>query len=199
MGKIVFTWEFGGGLGHIQYDLPLAKELQERGHEVFCVMKDVVNADKILGQHGIKVLQAPVWQVEVMKRIENTFCYADTLYNHGYLIDGGLLSMVKAWRCLFETIKPDLLIGDHAPTALIAARGTNIKVALYGTGFFAPPLQNPIPSIMPWVQPPPGTIEQSEQRAVDVINDVLVEIGALKLESLSDLFVVDEMSSIVTS
>ena len=25
MKRIVFAWEFGGGLGHIQYDLPLAK------------------------------------------------------------------------------------------------------------------------------------------------------------------------------
>ncbi len=192
MGRIAFVWEFGGGLGHIQYDLPLAKKLQERGHEVYCVMKHVINADKILGQHGIKVLQAPVWQVKVRKRIENTFSYADTLYNQGYLIEGGLQSMVKAWRCLFESIKPDLLIVDHAPTALIAARGTELKVALYGTGFFAPPLQNPMGSILPWIKAPQGTIAQSEQRAVEAINAVLEEIEAPKLESLADLFVVDE-------
>ena len=48
MARIVFAWEFGGGLGHIQYDLPLVKELQERGHDVYCIMKHVINADKIL-------------------------------------------------------------------------------------------------------------------------------------------------------
>jgi len=192
MGRIAFVWEFGTGLGHIQYDLPLAKKLQERGHEVYCAMKHVINADKLLGQHGIKVLQAPVWQVKPRNRLENTFSYADILYNQGYFIEGGLQSMVEAWRCLFETINADLLIVDHAPTALIAARGTKLKVALYGTGFFAPPLQNPMPSILPWIKAPQGTIEQSEEKAVRVINTVLEEIGAPKLESLADLFVVDE-------
>ena len=191
MGRIVFAWEFGGGLGHIQYDLPLAKKLQERGHEVYCVMKHVINADKILAQHGIKVLQAPAWQVKVNK-LENTFCYADTLYNQGYLIEGALQSVVYAWRNLFAVIKPDLLIVDHAPTALIAVKGTKLKVALYGTGFFAPPVQNPIPSIIPWIKAPEGLLERSEEKVVEAINVVLETIKAPKFASLSDLFVVDE-------
>jgi UDP:flavonoid glycosyltransferase YjiC (YdhE family) len=191
MGRIAFAWEFGGGLGHIQYDLPLAKKLQERGHEVYCIMKHVINAEKILGPHGIKVLQAPAWQVKVNK-LENTFSYADTLYNQGYLIEGALLSMVCAWRNLLAVIRPDLLIVDHAPTALIAARGIKLNVALFGTGFFAPPVQNPMPSIIPWVEAPEGLLERSEEKVVETINAVLEEIEAPKLESLSDLFVVDE-------
>ena len=162
MGRIVFAWEFGGGLGHIQYDLPLARELKERGHEVVCVMKHVIDAERMLGHYGIKVIQAPVWQVKVNK-LENTFSYADTLFNHGYLIEGALQSVVYAWRNLFEVIKPDLLIADHAPTALIAARGTKLKVALYGTGFFAPPVQNPMPSIIPGIEAPEGLLERSEE------------------------------------
>ena len=191
MARIVFAWEFGAGLGHILYDLPLAKKLLGRGHEVFCVMKNVVDAEKVMGPHGVKVLQAPVWQVQV-KRLENTFNYADTLFNHGYLFDGALQGMAKAWRNLFEKIKPELLIVDHAPTALIAARGTEIKTALYGTGFFAPPRQEPMPSIIPWVKAPDGALEQSEKKIVAKINDVLQGLDAPKLEALCELFTVDE-------
>jgi UDP:flavonoid glycosyltransferase YjiC (YdhE family) len=192
MGRIVFAWEFGGGLGHIQYDLPLAIELQKRGHEVFCIMKNVIDAERIMGRHGIKVLQAPVWQVKIKKKLENTFNYAEALFNQGYLVEGGLSSMAKAWRCLFDFVKPDMLIADHAPTALIAARGTRIKTILYGTGFFAPPMQKPMPSIIPWKSLPAGLIEYSEKKAVETINVVLDEIGSPLLNSLSDLFVVDE-------
>ena len=191
MRRIVFAWELGGGLGHIQYDLPLAKKLQERGHEVICIMKHVIDAEKVFGQHGIKVLQAPVWQVQI-KKLDNTFSYAETLFNQGYLIKGALLSMTKAWRGLFDIINPDLLIVDHAPTALIAARGTNIKVILYGTGFSTPPVKNPIPTIIPWVKTPKGLLDYSEKKAVDTINDVLKEMKAPLLGSLSDLFAVDE-------
>ena len=106
MRRIVIAWEFGGGLGHLMYNLPLAKILQERGHEVFCLMKNVVDAQKTLGTHGIKTLQAPVWQVKI-KQLENTFNYAETLFNKGYLVEGALLSITKAWRGLFDIINPD--------------------------------------------------------------------------------------------
>ena len=39
MAKIVFAWEFGGGLGHIQNILPLARKMQERGTGLY--LKDV--------------------------------------------------------------------------------------------------------------------------------------------------------------
>ena len=191
MGRIVFAWEFGGGLGHIQYDLPLAKKLQERGNDVICIMKHVIDAGRILGKHGIKVIQAPVWQVKV-KKLDNTFNYAETLFNQGYLAEGGLSSMAKSWRNLYDFIKPDLLIADHAPTALIAARGLGIKTIMYGTGFFAPPIRNPMPSIIPWIKPPEGLLEYSEKEAARVINQVLSELEAPKITFLAELFAVDE-------
>ncbi len=191
MGRIVIAWELGGGLGHIQYDLPLAKILLQRGHEVVCIMKDVIDSGRILDQHSIRIMQAPVWQVYV-KKLENTYNYAETLFNHGYLVKDGLSCMAKSWRNLFNFINPDLLIADHAPTALIAARGQDIKTILYGTGFFAPPHQSPMPSIIPWKKPPEGLLEYSEKEAVRIINQVLTELGAPELHSLSDLFAVDD-------
>lgn len=191
MGRIVFAWEFGGGLGHIFYDLPLAKKLQERGHEVICIMKNVIDAENILGKQGIKVLQAPVWQVKVNK-LENTFSYIETLFNQGYLVNGALQSMVVAWKNLLEVVKPDLLIIDHAPTALIAGRVIGLKVINYGTGFFIPPAQKPIPTIIPWVKTPQGLLEYSEKKAVSTINNVLIKLKAPIIEYFSDLLKVDE-------
>jgi UDP:flavonoid glycosyltransferase YjiC (YdhE family) len=136
-------------------------------------------------------VQAPVWQVKV-KKLDNTFNYAEALFNQGYLVDGGVPSMAKAWRNLFDFIKPDLLIVDHAPTALIGARGTAIKTALFGTGFCAPPRQNPMPSLIPWVTPPGGLLEYSEKKAVRIINHALAELGSPELQSLEELFAVDE-------
>jgi UDP:flavonoid glycosyltransferase YjiC (YdhE family) len=191
MARIVFAWEFGGGLGHIQYELPLVKELQERGHDVYCIMKHVINADKILGQHGIRVLQAPLWQVNV-KQLPTSYSYSETLFNLGYLVPGALPSMAKAWQNMLDPIKPDLIVADHAPTVLIATHGSDCKKVLYGTGFFSPPKKNPMPSIVPWVKAPDGLIEYSENKALQTINDVLKELGAPLLQQLYNLFEVDE-------
>ena len=191
MGRIVFAWEFGGGMGHIQRILPLAKKMQERGHEVICAMKHVISAEGILGKHDIKIIQAPVWQVKV-KQLPTSYSYSDTLVNLGYLVRSGPLSIAKAWRNLFDSLKPDLIIMDHAPTALVATHGSGFKRALYGTGFLSPPRKSPMPSIIPWVKPPDGILEYSEEKMLQVINDVLKELGAPLLQKLYNLFEVDE-------
>jgi UDP-N-acetylglucosamine transferase subunit ALG13 len=87
---------------------------------------------------------------------------------------------------------PDLIVIDHAPTALISLRGTPVKTVLYGTGYFSPPKLSPMPSLMPWVQAPEGLMESSETKAVKVINKALSQLQAPPLQKLSDLFAVDE-------
>ena len=100
--------------------------------------------------------------------------------------------MVKAWRNLFDLFMPDLVVIDHAPTALIALRGTSIKTVLYGTGYFSPPKQNPMPSLIPWVKAPEGLMESSEKKAVKTINKALSQLQAPLLQKLSDMFAVDD-------
>ncbi len=192
MGQIVFAWEFGGGLGHIQQIAPLARKLQERGHDVICIMKYVAAAEKILGHYDIEVIQAPVfWQVNV-NALPNTFNYAMNLFNLGYTIGDGLISMVKAWQHLFDIIKPDLTVIDHAPTALIALRKKHTKAILYGTGFAAPPQQSPMPSLIPWIKAPEGLQESSEEKVMATINKALTKLNAPPLQKLSELFAVEE-------
>ena len=44
MGNILFTWELGGGLGHLMQIQPLAKAMGERGHKVFAALTDLSRA-----------------------------------------------------------------------------------------------------------------------------------------------------------
>jgi len=191
MARIVFAWEFGAGLGHIQRILPLARKMQERGHDVTCVMKHVIDAGRIFNNHAIRIMQAPLWQVRV-RQLPTSYSYPETLFNLGYLVPGALLSMTKAWQNLLDSLKPDLLIVDHAPTALIATHGSGCRRTLYGTGFLSPPKKNPMPSIIPWVKAPAGLIEYSENKALQTINDVLKERGSPLLKHFYNLFEVDE-------
>lgn len=192
MGRVVFAWEFGGGLGHIENILPVAKTLRERGHDVVCIMKYVIDSENILGQYDIKVLQAPVFPENSAKFIPNTCNYSQNLYNLGYHVEDGLAGMVKAWQNLFELARPDVLIADHAPTALLAARNTPVKKILYGPGYFAPPLQSPLPSLTPWVDIPEDRLRYFDDKVLQIINAALLKLGKPLLETVADLFDVDE-------
>ena len=190
MARIVFAWEFGAGMGHTQSILPLAKEMQQRGYEVICLMRDVISSEKILGRHNIAILQAPVWSIKVNPF--PTHNYAEILFNLGYLVPGALLSMAKAWRNLFSHIRPDLIMFEYAPTALVATHGSEYRRVLWGTGFFVPPPKYPMPSINPYRKSTNEQLQHSEKKLLHTINGTLKELGAPLLEHLYDLFAVDE-------
>jgi len=190
MGRIVFVWELGRGLGHIQRIMPLADKMQRRGHEVICVMKNVADAEKLLGEFCTKTLQAPVWP-QIQNPLSDTVNYAETLFNRGYLIKDKLFSMVNAWCDILESIMPDLIIADHSPTALIASRKTKVKVILFGTGFASPPRTSPMPSLIPWVKIPVKLMQYSEDKCLQTINNVLAQLEVPLLNELGDLFEVD--------
>ena len=56
--------------------------------------------------------------------------FAHLLYNNGFYDADSLKATVQAWRELYETVRPDLIVFDHSPTALLAACGFQAKKAL---------------------------------------------------------------------
>lgn len=191
MARVVYVWEMGGGYGHIARFVPVARELRLRGHEVIFVLKDLAHIEKLLNESAFSYLQAPVrWPG--LQRVPPANSYAEILRNSGFAETSGLLARVKAWRTLFDHLAPDLLLFDHAPTALLAARDFAKPRALFGTGFFSPPRVFPMCSIRPWLRIPEKDLLNSEQQVLYVANAVLKDIGGSKLDKLADLFDTEE-------
>ena len=191
MSRILCAWELGGAYGHLAGFLPLALKLKKAGHEVFLVLRDLSQAEGMFGRHGVRLLQAPLWLPQA-HGLPPAVNYAELLFRFGYLDKVCLTGVVKAWRELYGLVRPDLLVADHAPTALLAAAGTGIRRALFGTGFAAPPRSRPMPSIQPWKNVPSERLRATEERALEIINALLGDLGAPPLEALSDLFDVEE-------
>jgi len=190
MARVLCVWELGGGYGHVAGFLDLALRLRDRGHDVSFAVRDLSRAEAVLGSRGFRLLQAPVWLRQVGPTVPVN--YAEMLYEIGFLDRVGLLGLVRAWRSLFQLARPELLIVDHAPTALLAAVGTAIPRALYGPGFFSPPRLTPMPSIRPWLKVPPDRLLESETRVLAVMNQVLAALDVAPLATLSALFEVEE-------
>ena len=191
MSRILCVWELGTGYGHLGRLLPVALELRQRGHEVVFALRDLTHAEAFLGRRGFRLLQSPVWMGEG-RGGDSPLNYAELLGNFGFLDEAGLTGMVRAWRELYSLTRPDLLLVDHAPTAMLAARGLGIRSALLGPGFASPPRTSPMPSIRPWLETPEAQLAEREKRVVSTINGVARALGTKPLDTLADLFEAEE-------
>lgn len=192
MSRILYTWELGDGYGHTNCVLPLARELSRRGHQITFALKDLSHAQVLLGNTPFSYVQSPLWLPLATGLPSPPLSYSEILHRFGYLDPQGLGSMVRAWRQLYQLVQPDLLIADHAPTALLAASGLGVPRTLMGNGFFSPLRLNPMPNLRPWLDVPQSRLVQSDAVALITINQVLAELELPPLHCLSDLFAVEE-------
>ena len=191
MSRIAFVWELGTSYGHVSTLLPFARKLKQRGHEVTLVLRELHNVSNLSGE-GLPVLQAPVWLPRMTGLPEPPLNYSEILMRYGYFSADGLVGLVDAWRSLFELLHCDVIVADHSPTALLAARSMGLPATTLGTGFYQPPRQSPMPNMRPWLQVAPGRLEQADALVLGNMNEVLSRYGAQALVSVGELFAVAE-------
>ena len=191
MAKIVFTWELGTGMGHIMPYLFIVKALQTKGHEVNFILRDLSLANLISETCRATCFQAPIKISPVVNPIKEPLTYAHILHNIGFDDLGVLNGMVEGWRALFNTIKPDLVIFEHSPTALLAARGYAFKKMHMGTGFFIPAHVYPLPNLRLWLNPDPAALRQDEDQTLAAMNKFLDKLKLAPLNQITDLFAAD--------
>ena len=191
MARVLLAWELGGGLGHVLPLGQLAAALRTRGHAVDLVLRDLSLAPQALGpaldDPGLRLWQAPLW-LHPLKSAAEPSCFAELLFDAGYLDAGRLLGLVQGWRQLLAQLRPELIVADFAPTALLAARGRGLPCLPFGTGFSIPPARDPVPSYREWALPPPSQAIKAEAAVLASCNQVLDALGEAPLPALHALF-----------
>jgi UDP:flavonoid glycosyltransferase YjiC (YdhE family) len=190
MSTLLYAWEFGGNLGHVGAFLPLARALRRRGHDVRCAVSQTEPAARLLTQEGFTWLRAP--SCAEMPREGLPLSYNDILLRFGYARNADLLGRVVAWRELLRVTGAQLVLADHAPTAILAARTLGIPVVLFGSGFYMPPRRRPLPNMRPWLPVAAGQLEALEDEVLASVNPVLAHFGKSPLGKVADLFDVAE-------
>ena len=192
MATIALNWELGADLGHISRLLSIALRLRAQGHRPVMLLRDITRAESILGPHQLEYFQAPVWLTPV-QGLPPDINFTETLYRCGYLYPDGLLAMAKAWRGMWELLQPQLMIFDHAPNAMLAARGLNLPRILLGNSFSVPPLTRPLPRFRWWTNALSDhkRLAETEDRVTRNSNAVLTRLGAPPITQVSDLFQVE--------
>jgi len=186
MANIVFCWELGAALGHAGRLKALAQPLVARGHAVSFVLRDLVHTRRLLADTGIPVYQAPLWLHRVEGLPPGEASLADILLACGWLDADAMAGLVDGWRHLLRALGADVVVGDYAPAALLAARSLGIASAAVGAGFQIPPA-GPLPPLRDWEAIPQARMAATEARVLATANAVLARHGAAPYARAADL------------
>ena len=189
MANVLLTWELGGGAGHCAKLAVLANGLIDRGHCVCIAAHELVTARKIFGSKAIRLFQAPFLTARPPNPILQTRSLAHILHNNGCADFATLDVLCAAWRNIFTAARPDILICDHAPMALLASYWYPMRRVLIGTGFAVPPIVSPLPELRYWN---PRTVSDDlrrhENAICDRVNKMLARDRVKQLDSLAQLY-----------
>lgn len=188
--RFLHAWELGAGFGHLGVFAPLARQLAGLGHEITLAARETAALEPIARQLPVRVLQAP-YLVE-SAAAQAPLSYADILTRFGLARPEVLRGHVAAWRGIFDLARPQLLIADHAPAALIAARAAGLPVMLFNSGFFVPPPVSPLPALRPWQTVAPEALAAIDDALLASINACLADFGQPPIDAVARLFDVAE-------
>lgn len=185
--KIVFAWELGANYGHLVRGLSLAECLRKLGHDVWFAVRDLRTADEVLTPLGFPFVPCP-FLARPLPLTRAPINYSHILAEQGYVDRSILHSLVRAWTHLWRAMQPQVVVVDHAPTALLSAHALSIPTALFSSPFSVPPAVSPLPSIRPWESISIPDLLQIDERVLATVNTVLTSFSRRPLDRFADLF-----------
>lgn len=191
MARIAFAWELGGEFGHAMACAALARQLHARGHAIAFMFRELHQLAFLPDTSQFDVFQAPV-SVSEGHGHPIPASFADILVGCGYDSGRHLTGLLGGWLSLFNRWKPDLVLADFSPTALLAARLTGVRRVSYGNGFAIPPRLSPLPAFRFDEPVEQGRIAQADARALASANAALARFGGQALDHLAQQFETDD-------
>lgn len=188
MSRILLAWELGAASGHLAGLRPVVEALLERGHQVTFAAQNLRNAMRVFAGLDFPVIPAPRTH-ELYGGLEDPpLNYAEILMRYGYIDAPMLAALLRAWRALIQLTAADVLVADHSPTALLAARGLrNLRCIAFGNPFSVPPSVHPTPNMRRWLDVPAQRLLNSDALVLNTINQSL-QSSAVPLTAVHQIF-----------
>lgn len=188
MARILLAWELGAGFGHIAPLRVLARELHKLGHVCIFALRELEAAEDFLEPELGPVLQAPLRVSAIHAPVKTQVSYASLLHNTGFDDERYLAARLRAWREIMREQSCDLLVAEHAPTAVAAAHSLGLPAIQLGSGFIVPPLTRPFPVFTPALQVSHEVLLKNEATVLSVISAAYKRLGLAAPESLLQVF-----------
>ena len=189
--RILFAWEAGENFGHVSKIAEVARRLTGRA-EVLAAVRNPIALRQIAPDLPVTVLPAPAAPPQAPMSGEDAGrSYPDVLRHAGWSSAQTLAPLVESWRNLIALAQPDVLVAQAAPTALLAARGLDLRTAMCGSGFDAPPRAHPMPAFYHWDKDANTPPVEREAQVLAAANQTLDRLGAPQLSHFCDLLQTD--------
>ncbi len=185
MKTFFFAWELGANYGHIASIAPVARALKTIGHRCIIASQTVLTAAATHDPPFDMILPAPLSR---KRRINApTLTYPQLCKDGGFDDAEELTALTRSWLALFSLVKPDIVVTEHAPVALLAAAVAKIPCAQLGSSFMVPPRSTPMAAM-----PPLSKASKAERAAADreveaVLNQACAALGIAAYESFAQL------------
>ena len=119
MATVLLAWELGGGYGHAARVVRLAMELRAAGQRAVMAVREPSRVAGMCGEGEFTLLESPL--APSHDYVANPRTFAHLLWNAGFGNAAELEARTDRWAELLDSVKADLVVFDHAPTALLAA------------------------------------------------------------------------------
>ncbi len=192
MATILLANELGGGLGHVNRLLAIARHLSE--HRLVFSLPEPSLAGPVLSAAlgpAAELCSCTAWNMgvgayNVARQPPDTL--ADTLFLFGFSDPEPLATAVAIWRSFLDEIAPDLVVSDFAPTLRIVTAG-RVPNVVVGSGFTVPPPGSPLPKLRPDKRSPPAIKSVRREAAVlAAVNEQRLRLALAPFDSLASLF-----------
>jgi hypothetical protein len=138
---ILFAWELGANLGHAKPFAEIAKGFVDSDTRIYVAAAELLNAQIAFSDVDVTFLQSPLWSPHRHFGSQTgEGGYLDILVSVGFADPAKLGATVDGWLSLLDLIKPDVVVADHSPAAMVACHIRHVPIILVGTCFLMPPL-----------------------------------------------------------
>lgn len=180
---ILLAWELGEGLGHLPALKAIALAAKAEGAKPVFALRDTMLTRAALAEIEAPVLAAPFWPTPALPK-DASGSYADILAGNGFGSAGNARAMITAWDQLFDTVKPDLIVCEHAPGAALAAFG-RIPAAFVGNGFVVPPADA---DVFPRYDEGRGEPQPQQPSVLAAVQEALRDLGREAPRAITEPF-----------
>jgi UDP:flavonoid glycosyltransferase YjiC (YdhE family) len=182
--RVLMAWEMGRNFGHVTQIVPVAEALRRRGVEVGLALRSLAALAPFAGIADFSVVQAPYVSPgrrqpgEIRPKI---LLYSDDMLPCGYDSPARLAKLMAAWDGLIKAFKPDALVAQSAPSALLATHGMPLARFRLGRGYDLPPATIPQTPLRHWQE---NDLQETSRREASVLATVNAALRACGREPL---------------